>query len=161
MTVLIFLLLNQIVIALGISPAKKVVYFVPNKNETITFNLINNEHKDLKVVIEIHGDLTNYIELSDKLLDLNKNEDYKGAIDSFEKAISLEPKLYEALYNLACCFAMTNSKEKAIMNLNKACNLSPECAAWAKDDMEFESMRDDPEFLNVVENTELKSIVAK
>ncbi len=92
---------------------------------------------------------------------LYENEDYKGAIDSFEKAISLEPQYYEALYNLACCLAMTNSNEKAIMNLSKACNLSPECAAWAKDDMEFESMRGDTAFLNIVENTEPESILHK
>ena len=92
---------------------------------------------------------------------LYEDEDYREAIKSFERAIIIEPKYYEALYNLACCLAMTNSKEKAIMNLSKACNLSPECAAWAKDDMEFESMRDDPEFLNIVENTETESILTK
>ena len=90
---------------------------------------------------------------------LYNNEDYKGAISSFEKAISLEPKYYEALYNLACCLAMTNSNEKAIINLKEACDLSPECMAWAKDDMEFDRMRDDPEFLNIVENTQLDSIL--
>ena len=92
---------------------------------------------------------------------LYENEDYNEAIKSFEKAISLEPKYYEALYNLACCYAMTKSINKAIMNLSKACYLSPECSAWAKDDPEFDSMRDDPEFLNVVENTEIESIVAE
>lgn len=75
--VLIFLLLNQAVFALGLSPAKKVLNFAPNKEETITFNLINNENMDLKVFVEVTGKLADYIQISDKALTISKNEKSK------------------------------------------------------------------------------------
>ena len=75
--VLIFLMLNQIAIALGISPAKKVIDFAPNKEETITFNLINNENRDLRVFVEISGDLEKYIQIPNNIVTINKNEKSK------------------------------------------------------------------------------------
>ena len=66
--VLIFLLLNQVVLALGLSPAKKVINFAPNKEETINFNLINNENKDLKVFVEVIGELAEYIKIPNNIV---------------------------------------------------------------------------------------------
>jgi len=74
---LIFLMLNQIAMALGISPAKKVIDFVPNKEETITFNLINNENRDLRVFAEVAGELAEYIRVLDGTVTINKNEKSK------------------------------------------------------------------------------------
>ena len=76
--VLIFLLLNQVVLALGLSPAKKVINFAPNKEETINFNLINNENKDLKVFVEVIGELAEYIKIPNNIVTINKNEKSRG-----------------------------------------------------------------------------------
>jgi hypothetical protein len=70
-------MLNQIAMALGISPAKKVIDFVPNKEETITFNLINNENRDLRVFAEVAGELAEYIRVLDGTVTINKNEKSK------------------------------------------------------------------------------------
>jgi len=75
---LIFLMLNQIAIALGISPAKKVMDFAPNKEETITFNLINNENRDLRVFVEISGDLEKYIQIPNNIVTIKKDEKSRG-----------------------------------------------------------------------------------
>ena len=76
--VLIFLLLNQVVLALGLSPAKKVINFAPNKEETINFNLINNENKDFKVFVEVIGELAEYIKIPNNIVTINKNEKSRG-----------------------------------------------------------------------------------
>ncbi len=73
----IFLLLVSIVNALGLSPAKKVVYFEPNKKETVAFRLINNEAKDAQVSIDITGELAEYITVPEKIVAISKNEEYK------------------------------------------------------------------------------------
>tara|TARA_Y100000310_G_scaffold241784_1_gene245868 strand:+ start:30057 stop:31226 length:1170 start_codon:yes stop_codon:yes gene_type:complete len=97
-----FLLLSQIALALGLSPAKKVVYFEPNKEETITFNLINNENKDLKVFVEANGDLTEYTQITNNLVTINKNEKTK----EFKLKISLpekfeKPGLFESIIKVS------------------------------------------------------------
>lgn len=75
---LIFLMLNQIAMALGISPAKKVMDFAPNKEETITFNLINNENRDLRVFVEISGELAEYIQIPNNIVTIKKDEKSRG-----------------------------------------------------------------------------------
>ncbi|MAH01896.1 hypothetical protein CMO87_01535 [Candidatus Woesearchaeota archaeon] len=71
-------MLNQIAIALGISPAKKVIDFAPNKEETITFNLINNENRDLRVFVEISGELAEYIQIPNNIVTIKKDEKSRG-----------------------------------------------------------------------------------
>lgn len=51
--ILIFLLISNNVYALGISPARKVVEFESDLEETVEFKVINSEHKAMKVVIYV------------------------------------------------------------------------------------------------------------
>ena len=97
--VLIFLLLNQAALALGLSPAKKIMDFAPNKEETITFNLINNENKDLKVFVEVSGELAQYIQIPNNVVIINKDEKSKELYlvvilpENFERAGLIESKI--------------------------------------------------------------------
>ena len=96
-TVLLFLLLNQIVLALGLSPAKKVINFAPNKEETVTFNLINNENKDLKVFVEVTGELAEYIRVQDDTVTINKDEKSKSLVLEINLPENFErPGLFES-----------------------------------------------------------------
>ncbi|RJP22215.1 MAG: peptidylprolyl isomerase [Candidatus Omnitrophota bacterium] len=61
-----------------------------------------------------------------------------------------EPDFHEALYNLACCLAATGDKDNALGYLSRACNLSLECIDWAKEDTEFDEIRDLPIFQKIV-----------
>ncbi len=97
-TVLLFLLLNQIVLALGLSPAKKVINFAPNKEETVTFNLINNENKDLKVFVEVTGELAEYIRVQDDTVTINKDEKSKSLVLEINLPENFErPGLFESV----------------------------------------------------------------
>jgi hypothetical protein len=54
-------------------------------------------------------------------------------------------------YNLACLEAVVGRRDAALASLRNALELRPEVAAWARDDQDFESLRDDPEFRALVD----------
>jgi tetratricopeptide (TPR) repeat protein len=53
-------------------------------------------------------------------------------------------------YNLACYYAVTGNRSKAIDRLEKAFRLSPDLIAWSINDSDIDSIRDDPGYLNLI-----------
>ncbi|AFY49383.1 Flp pilus assembly protein TadD [Nostoc sp. PCC 7524] len=83
------------------------------------------------------------------LFNLERNEE---AISSYDQALKFQPDLHQAWYNKACCYALQNNVEKAIENLQIAINLNPEqCRTWAKTDSDFDSIRNDELFQELME----------
>jgi hypothetical protein len=58
------------------------------------------------------------------------------------------PSLY---YNLACLDAIEGQRDSALAALTKAIEIRPEVADWARDDDDFESLRDDRQFRALVD----------
>ena len=54
------------------------------------------------------------------------------------------------LYNLACYEALGGRREDAVTHVVAAIEAAPRYAQWAKDDADFESIRDDPRFSEVL-----------
>lgn len=79
-----------------------------------------------------------------------EDEEYRDAIESFKESIYALPTFSEALYNLACCMAVTGQKDQALMYLNRACRLNMECAEWAKEDKEFDTIRKQDMFKKII-----------
>ena len=52
-------------------------------------------------------------------------------------------------YNLACLEAVQGNRDAAIAQLRAAISARPASAEWARDDDDFESLRDDPEFVTL------------
>lgn len=77
-------------------------------------------------------------------------EDYDKALTFFEEAILEDPSYSEALYNLACCCSMTDQPDKTFIYLSRAVNLNPHCIDWAKDDREFNSVRNNDIFQKII-----------
>ena len=50
------------------------------------------------------------------------------------------------LYNLACYYALAGYKDKAITRLAEALTDFPDLTTWSKEDSDFASIRDDPDF---------------
>ncbi len=50
------------------------------------------------------------------------------------------------LYNLACYYSLAGYKEKAIARLTEALISYPNLTEWSKEDPDFNSIREDPEF---------------
>lgn len=76
--------------------------------------------------------------------------EYEKAISYFEDVVLEEPENSESLYNLACCYAMTDQADNALMYLDRAIKLNPHCLDWAREDHEFEQVRDNPYFIQIV-----------
>jgi tetratricopeptide (TPR) repeat protein len=51
-----------------------------------------------------------------------------------------------AIYNLACFYALSGEKAKAIEDLKEALRLNPTLMDWSKQDPDFDSIREDPKF---------------
>ncbi|MBU3940614.1 MAG: hypothetical protein KKH88_01665 [Nanoarchaeota archaeon] len=92
---LIVISLSQNVNALGVTPAKKVISFEPNEAQTVTFSVVNNEHKKMDIAILIEGDLADEIKLSENYLKFNANEETKEVKYSFILPDKLRPGISE------------------------------------------------------------------
>lgn len=77
--ILIVLTIHNVsnVSALGIAPARKIVNFEPGFEEKVNLRILNNEHKDMKVVLYAEGELANIISLSDVELVFSAGEEEK------------------------------------------------------------------------------------
>lgn len=84
-------------------------------------------------------------------LSLFHQGDFAKAAEVLQEAIMEFPESYEALYNLACCYSMLGEKDKAFTYLHRAIHISPTCIDWAKEDREFDPIRDDPFFSQLIE----------
>lgn len=93
----IIILLIKDVYAIGISPGRTTINFEPNLKQDIKFTIINNEHKDMKVVLSVEGELANYVTLHNVLVDFKANEEAKNFVYGVSLPASLEkPGVNEA-----------------------------------------------------------------
>jgi adenylate cyclase len=73
-----------------------------------------------------------------------------------ERALAIDPDDNLALYNAACTFAQLGEKERAIELLQRwAPNAGLEKRLWLRNDADFEPLRDDPRFKQVLKDTEV------
>jgi|GEM_PF-2920720 len=79
--------------------------------------------------------------------------DYEGAIADYKKAIEADNQFFFGYYNLACVYANLKDKEKALEALKKALELDKSglLKEKAKTDVDFEPIRESPEFKSLVE----------
>ncbi|MCX6706863.1 MAG: hypothetical protein NT001_01840 [Candidatus Woesearchaeota archaeon] len=71
---LLFLLSSAEVHALGVSPARTDVDFKPDQTKDYTINIINNERKDMKLMVFVDGDLSGLVKIDKKMITVSKNE---------------------------------------------------------------------------------------
>ena len=76
MVFLMILLLPQ-VYSLGISPARDVIDFESGLTVSRSVKILNNEYKDMTVVVMVEGNLSEYVELGESNLHFNANESEK------------------------------------------------------------------------------------
>lgn len=80
--------------------------------------------------------------------------DYAGAIDKAREVVNANPEYAAPLYNLACCEALAGMTEDAIGHVRAAIELRPSLCDLAKEDTDFDSIRDEPGFRELVSPTE-------
>jgi tetratricopeptide (TPR) repeat protein len=81
---------------------------------------------------------------------LIRKRDYLSAQRNLEKAVRLKPRDAEPFYNLACLKAITGDTKKAMAYLQKAVSLDPTVRDWAQKDADLETLRQLPEFKELI-----------
>jgi hypothetical protein len=72
--------------------------------------------------------------------------DPSAAADLVAPALADHPGNPQVLYNLACFESLAGRRSAAIGHLAEAIEIKPQVAAWARDDRDFDPVRDDPRF---------------
>jgi tetratricopeptide (TPR) repeat protein len=76
--------------------------------------------------------------------------DYEEAADRGRELLETYPPFSAVFYNVACCESLAGRKQDAIGHLRRAIELSERSREFAKDDSDFEPIRDDPAFKELV-----------
>jgi tetratricopeptide (TPR) repeat protein len=88
--------------------------------------------------------------LAGKAFAVGANGNRAKAIELYEQAVKLDPRFSKAFYNLACECAKDQQRQKALLNLQKALQLSSSLKADAQQDPDFATLRDEHEFKNMI-----------
>ncbi len=76
---------------------------------------------------------------------------YAEAVDLGRKLIEEHPEYPELFYNLACCESLAGRTTDAIEHLRQAIDSSERSRAYAKGDPDFDPIRDDPAFKQLMD----------
>ena len=68
------------------------------------------------------------------------------ALEILDEGLEVHPESASLHYHVACVQAVQGNRDAALTALRRALELNPEAADWARDDEDFASLRDDPEF---------------
>ena len=69
------------------------------------------------------------------------------AIEVMETAVQIDGESAIAHYNLACYYALSGQVKQAVFQLANAIDLNPDFANHVDSESDFDSIRDDPEFV--------------
>ena len=89
-------------------------------------------------------------ELWAPLRPLYEKGEYAEAADRARVLVEANPQYPELFYNLACCESLAGRTTDAIDHLRHAIDMSERSRAFAKDDSDFDPIRDDPAFKELV-----------
>jgi tetratricopeptide (TPR) repeat protein len=76
--------------------------------------------------------------------------DHKGAAALIRAELERSPDNPSVLYNLACAECLAGDTEAALEHLTRAVELNPKTAEWAREDTDFDAIRDEPRFVATV-----------
>ncbi|MCK5024984.1 MAG: hypothetical protein KAS15_00220, partial [Nanoarchaeota archaeon] len=93
---LISMFLLYDVLALGISPSTREVYFEPGLERTLSYHIINNENKNISVSLAVSGDFKDYIILNDSIVDMPDTEEKRKLYYTLNFPPEIEPGNWKA-----------------------------------------------------------------
>jgi tetratricopeptide (TPR) repeat protein len=89
-------------------------------------------------------------ELWAPLRPLYETGEYAEAADRGRLLVEAHPQYPELFYNLACCESLAGRTTEAIDHLRRAIDMSEASRAYAKDDPDFDPIRDQPAFNELI-----------
>jgi hypothetical protein len=87
--IIFVIMLSSQVLALGVSPGRVTLNFEPYLHKEIELKVINNEHKDMRVMLGVIGELSDYVTLNTKSIDFSSSETEK----TFTYIVNLPEKI--------------------------------------------------------------------
>ena len=81
---------------------------------------------------------------------LYKTGEYAEAADRGRVLVEAHPQYAGVFYNLACCESLAGRTTDAVDHLRRAINMSERFRAYAKDDSDFDPIRDEPAFTELI-----------
>ena len=76
--------------------------------------------------------------------------EYAEVADRGRVLVEAHPQYAELFYNVACCESLAGRTTDAVEHLRRAINMSKRFRAYAKDDSDFDPIRDEPAFKEVI-----------
>jgi mannose-6-phosphate isomerase-like protein (cupin superfamily) len=76
--------------------------------------------------------------------------DYEGAVAAAKPIVEANPQYTAPLYNLACCESLAGHTADALEHLRQAVERQPELVQLARGDSDFDPIRDEPGFQELV-----------
>ena len=76
----------------------------------------------------------------------NRRGDYRRAIEIASEGLEEWPDHPRIHYHLACYHALAGDRDEALAHLESACKGDSRLAEWAREDEDFDSIRDDARF---------------
>jgi len=73
------------------------------------------------------------------------------AADRGRQLVEAHPQYAGLLYNLACCESLAGRTADAVDHLGRAIDHSERCRSYAMDDSDFDPIRDEPAFEELIE----------
>ena len=77
--------------------------------------------------------------------------EYAEVADRLREVVEANPQYADLFYNLACCESLAGRTADALDHLRRSIELSERSRALAKDDSDFDPIRDEPAFKELVE----------
>ncbi|WP_406667656.1 TPR end-of-group domain-containing protein [Gallaecimonas sp. GXIMD1310] len=136
---------------------------------------ISDQHREIEKLNDIHSlwlkasqdpSPQNKIEIYDEILSLRPGDldalthkadaalmmgERRWALSICNKVLAVDHENAHALYQRACAWAGLNQKERALSDLTQAIELSEALKESARDEEDFDSLQDTPEFQTLVE----------
>ena len=84
---------------------------------------------------------------------LSNAGDSDAAIELLDRALAEDPASVESLYVRACAWALKGAADKAVRDLRQAISLDPKVRFQAVNDPDFEKIREEPAFIDIIEPT--------
>ena len=76
---------------------------------------------------------------------------YAEAAEQGRALVEANPGYAELFYNVACCESLAGQTGEAVEHLRHAIEMAERCRAYAKDDSDFDPIRQEPAFSELVE----------
>jgi len=89
-------------------------------------------------------------ELWGPLRPLYEAGDYAGAATRGRELVESHPEYAALFYNLACCESLAGDADEAVAHLRRAIELSERFRAYAAEDSDFDPIREQPAFAELV-----------